>query len=157
MHRSSCNPVPSVAVPNHIGYTNMQSQSHMHARPHMCYAAPTFPQNILLNNQNKDLQLRNGVNLFAAYKTIDFSGVTGTLKVNEHGTRVMQASLRKFVDTSWIEIGRTDGGNTQLPLWSSLSHVKPWGQAEVMQSLSRLFNSIYPMRTLYGTSGNMRF
>ena len=142
MHRSSCNPVPSIAIPNHIDYTNMQiTEPHASSSSHVCCAAPTFPQNILLDNQNKDLQLRNGVKLFAAYKTIQFSGVTGTLKVNEHGTRVMQASLRKFDDTSWIEIGRNDVNNTQLqfdsePLWSSLSHVKPWGQAEVIQSLS---------------------
>ena len=114
----------------------------------MYCAAPTLPQNILLNNQNNALQLRNGVNLFEAYKEIQFSGVTGTLRINEHGTRVLQASLQNFVDTSWVEIGHNDVSSTQLqfdsePTWSSATHVKPWGQAEVMYSLIDFLLRLY--------------
>ena len=102
------------------------------------YAGPTFAIDILLRNRNPTLQLRNGTALFAAYKTINFTGLTGNVQIDTNGGRLMLASLQNFVaDSNWNHIGdfNTSSGHLQLtsnPFWSSESYVKPWGQAEVI-------------------------
>jgi hypothetical protein len=100
-------------------------------------AGPTFAIDILLRNRNSTLQLRNGTTLFAAYKTINFTGVTGNVQMDANGGRLMLASLQNFVtDSNWNDIGDFNTSSSQLqltsaPFWSSVSYVKPWGQAEV--------------------------
>ena len=101
----------------------------------MFLTGPTYAADVLTQNRNSTLSLNNGAQLFQAFTAVDFDGVTGAIRVDASGERLMNVSISNFfLSEKWIRIGQFDGADLSLsaaPVWGSSSTVKPWGQAQV--------------------------